>query len=505
MSQESQPSPPNIVLIMTDQQRADFSRAEGYPLDPTPCLDALGASGSRFRHAYTPMPTCGPARTSLMTGRFPKATHVRENGGLHHVTKLTDLPTVLREHGYSISLAGKNHSYLRESDFDWSSSYMHGGGGRGDLRTDEDAEFDRWLVSLDHSVYPEPTPFPLDNQPPFRVVRDAITCLDERDPDTPFFLWLSFAEPHNPYQVPEPYFSMFPEAEIPDRLAGPDAIAAMDDKWRWMRNLIETKRPGYDEAWRRFRATYLGMIRLIDDQVQRFIAYLDAQGIRDDTVFIFLSDHGDYAGEYGLQRKGVGLPEVLVRVPLIFAGPGIVAQPEMRADFVSLVDVFPTICEMLGEDIPDGVQGRSLWPMLAGGDYPAEEFRSVYAELGVGGIHYTVDERPELHFPYEGRRFDELNSVTQSGNLKLVRMGDWALMLDSQGNGQMYNLADDLAELDNLYNDPRFQTEQLALMTELATWTIRTEDDLPSAKYVRKRPAHNWYAPHAVTAGVVDA
>lgn len=505
MSKHTQP---NIVLIMTDQQRADFSMAESYPLDPMPFLDGLGSTGTRFRHAYTPMPTCGPARTSLMTGRFPKATRVRENSALRNVTMLNDLPGVLRGQGYSINLAGKNHSYLEEDDFDWSSMYMHTGGGRADRRTAEDAAFDDWLVSLDHSVYPEPAPFPLERQPPYRVVSDAITCLDERNREQPFFLWLSFAEPHNPYQVPEPYFSMFPERDIPDRVAGPEAIAAKGDKWQWMRTLIEEKRPGYDDTWRRFRATYLGMIRLIDDQVRRFVTHLGESGDLENTVLIFMSDHGDYAGEYGLQRKGVELPECLVRVPLVFAGPGIERQAAMRDEFVSLVDVFPTICEMLAVPIPDGVQGRSLWPMLSGDAFPAGEFRSIYAELGIGGLHYTVDERPPLHFPYEGTQFDCLNSVTQSGNLKLVRMGEWALMLDSQGNGQMYDLGHDPAEVTNLFDHPDHRDRQLTLTTELLQWAIRTEDDLPGGRYVRKRPAHNWFAPatdHAAdTAGGGD-
>src|SRR5690606_42129962 len=135
-----------------------------------------------------------------------------------------------------------------------------------------------------------------------------------------------FAEPHNAYPAPEPYVSMFPEEDIPDRVAGPAAIDVKGGKWRWMRDLIEEKRPGYDDNWRRYRATYLGMIRLIDDQVRRFVEYLDRSGQRDDTVLIFMSDHGDYAGEYGLQRKGVGLPEVLTRVPLVFPGPGIAAS-----------------------------------------------------------------------------------------------------------------------------------------------------------------------------------
>jgi arylsulfatase A-like enzyme len=123
---------PNIVLVMTDQQRADFSRAAGYPIDPTPFIDRVGAGGVRFRNAYTPMPTCGPARTSLLTGRYPKATHVRENSGLANVQAATHLPGTLRDLGYATYLAGKNHSFLSDDAFDWASTYMHTGGGHPD-------------------------------------------------------------------------------------------------------------------------------------------------------------------------------------------------------------------------------------------------------------------------------------------------------------------------------------------------------------------------------------
>jgi len=481
---------PNIVLIMTDQQRADFFRSEGFALDTMPFVEELSRTGTRFRRAYTPMPICTPARCSVFTGRFPQATRVRQNSAAAHVTHGGDLVQVLRQAGYSINLAGKNHSYLRREDFDFFASYMHVGGGRKDRKTPEQEAFDEWLKALDHTVAMEPTPFPLEMQLPYRVVSDAIECIDNRD-ERPFFLWLSFAEPHNPYQVPEPYFSMFPPESVPERAAGPEAAEAKGGSWLWLRRLIEEKRPGYDEHWRRYRANYCGMIRLIDDQIRRFVEHLEAKGLLENTIIIFMADHGDFAGDYGLQRKGTELPECLVRVPLSIVGPGIRAQ-DLAEPFVSLVDVMPTLCEALGAEIPFGVQGRSLWPMLTGGEWPAGEFESIYAELGFGGVPYTPDERPPLHFPYEGRTFDELNSVTQSGNLKMVRKGNWKLLYDVTGRGQLYDLERDPAELQNLYDDPACRAKRAELTEELLRWTIRAQDDLPQAAYTAKRAPRNW-------------
>ncbi len=134
--------------------------------------------------------------------------------------------------------------------------------------------------------------------------------------------------------------------------------------------------------------------------------------------------------------------------------------------------------------------------MLRGESYPQEEFRSVYAEHGFGGLHYTEDERPKLHYPYEGDTFDELNSVTQSGTLKMVRMGQWKLEYDMMGRGQLYDIENDPAELNNLYHDPQLSEVKTRLLEELLKWTIRTEDDLPHGSYIQKKAERNWYSEH---------
>ena len=477
---------PNIVLIMTDQQRADFSRAEGYPLDATPFLDRFAAGGVRFRRAYTPMPVCGPARCSMLTGRFPRATHVRENGGLHHAFFSDDLVSVLRGAGYTVCLSGKNHSHRGSADFDFCAEYMHVGGGRPNRRTAEHRAFDQWLKDLDHRVSTGPTPFPLECQLPYRIVDDALECVADRR-GAPFFLWLSFPEPHNPYQVPEPYFSLFPQDQIPVRAVGPEGAEGKGPKWRWMRRLWEEKRPGYDAQWRRYRANYLGMLRLIDDQVARFVAGLGSAGLLENTIVLFVSDHGDYAGDYGLQRKGVGLPECLVRVPMIWAGPGIGKGMTCTEAFVSLVDIFPTLCAAAGTEVPYGVQGRDLWPLLAGRGAAEGAFSSIYAELGFGGRSYAEDERPALHFQYGGPSLDELNSVTQSGLLKMVRRGPFKLLYDEEGHGELYDVERDPAELRDLWNVPAFAAVRAELTEELLRWIMRTEDPLPTARYRPKR------------------
>jgi arylsulfatase A-like enzyme len=160
----------------------------------------------------------------------------------------------------------------------------------------------------------------------------------------------------------------------------------------------------------------------------------------------------------------------------------------------------PTLCEAAGAGIPHGSQGRSLWPLLQGKSYPQEEFRSIYAESGFGGLHYTSSD----HLPFSvaqrqrpdgGISFDGLNPCSQSGYLKMVRMGRWKLLFDMMGTGELYDLERDPHELENLFDDPSLAAQRAELLAELLRWTIRTQDTLPTARYPTKWAARNWYAP----------
>jgi arylsulfatase A-like enzyme len=476
---------PNVLLLMTDQQRAGYTASSGLELDTMPCLDRITAAGAGFDRAYTSYPACVPARTSLLTGRFPTAHRVRQNSTARHALYQADLLDVLRAEGYSLHFAGKPHMHRTEDDFDsFHGPFMHA---RGPAGTELDQEFDRWLDRLDHGVSAEPTPYPLECQLPWRITSGAIEALDTAD--GPFFCWVSYPEPHNPYQVPEPYFSMFGEDDVPDRLAGPEALDRLGWRYRWLHRLISEKRPGFDDEWRRYRANYLGMLRLLDDQIARLLDHLGDR--LDNTVVVFVSDHGDYVGEYGLQRKGAGMPDALMRIPLTIAGPGVQAG-QRRTEPVSMVDIFPTICELVGAEIPADVQGRSLAPLLAGEEAPAAEFAGIYAELGYGGSSYDERDRPPLHFGYEGRTFDELNSVTQSGGERMLVQGNYKLTVDDQGRRRLIDLAADPAELTDLSADDGHREILDALQQQLIRWLIRAADDLPTGAYTPKTTKHNW-------------
>lgn len=483
-------SKPNILIVMADQHRAGLTRRCGYPIDTMPALDRLAEGGVAFDRAYTTAPLCVPARISMLTGRWPHAHRVRENGGTKQIVYEADIFDIARKQGYKVGLAGKNHSHLTPEKMDYFRPYMHDGALRPIEPVGDNAAYDAWLHKLNHGISPVPTPFPVETQLPYRIVSDSIEFM-EKAGDSPFLLWTSFPEPHNPYQVPKPYFDMYPPESVPQRACGPEVLKSKGFKWEWLHGLENATYPGVDTRWRRTRSNYLGMLRLIDDQLARLLQRVDLE----NTIVVYLADHGDYFCDYGLIRKGVELPEVLTRIPMVWSGWGIGKRSADPA-FVSIADVMPTLCEALGADIPHGAQGRSLWPLLTGRDYPREEFRSIYSEVGFGGLHYSAADKPDFAIGQKGSTFDELNPITQSGYMKMVRMDDWKLTLDMMGAGQLYNLATDPYELKNLYGDPSSAAAQMRMSAELLAWTIRTQDNLPTAHYQAKWPQRNWYAPY---------
>ncbi len=486
---------PNIIIVMTDQQQARCCRREGFALDTTPFLDGWARCGTWFNRAYTPMPICAPARVSMLTGRYPGSTGVRMNHQVNEAEYQADLLDVLKGQGYVCAMMGKNHSHWKKDNLDYWYELGHGGVIEEDTpATNDEKEFDSWLCGLRHGVSDKPTPFPLELQLPYRLASRAGNWIRGNRSNQPFFMWLSFAEPHNPYQVPEPYFSMFPRDSMPPLLADESVIPERGFKWQFLSQLQRRSLDRFDELLPFYRSNYYGMLRLIDDQMARFHNVLEQEGILNNTIVFFVADHGDFVGDFGLMRKGVGMPEDLMRIPFFVAGPGVLANRDSHPAFVSLVDVMPTICEALGVSIAPGVQGRSLWPLLTGRDYPAEQFESIYAEEGFGGLDYNWEDNPDFDkFGRKGAReisFNELNQYTLCGIRRMLRRGPWKLIYDMNGKGQLYNLDSDPAESANLFDEPDYAEIRGQLLEELLKKCLQAQDPLPLPGGLDERKNH---------------
>lgn len=488
---------PNIVLIITDQQRADLCGREGFPLPVTPYADSLAIQNTWFDKAYTAAPASVPARCSLLTGRYPSATHVRTNNNIPDVFYEKDLLDVLKENGYHTALVGKNHTYLEaEEVFDYFVGYGHRG--KENPETSEEKALARFLKKVP-GHYLKPTPFTVEQQQPYQIVSHALEWIQQQK-DSLFFIQVSIPEPHTPSQVCDPYFSMFPPEDLPPLLTSRKDLKKKSEKYMALAALEDKACPNLQQEIPQLRSIYLGMVRMIDDQMRRLVEGIKSYGLYDNTLFIILSDHGDYYGEYGLIRKGAGVAESLTRIPMIWAGYGIKSQKCPMDACVSIVDIFPTLCSVVGAEIPIGVQGRSLWPMLKGEDFPREEFSSIMVEQGYGGEDFTLDEPltfEESDFFKQNveASFGGLTPWTQSGSLRMVRKGDWKLVMDNNGRGELYNLKADPSEINNLFGNEKYIFEQLDLLKELLTWNIRSQDPLPipHGQYPFKRNPYNYH------------
>lgn len=473
---------PNFIVVMTDQHRADLRKGCGYPLDTMPFLDQWAAEGVDFRRAYTPNPCCLPARVSMFTGRYPSCHHVRTNHNVADATYGEDLLDVFKRCGYKTALCGKNHTHRKPADFDFAQCSGHLAGGGEINETPDQLEFADFLNNTRHMEAHRPSPGGIKVQHPYRNVTSAFQFLDDTPRDQPFFLWLSFAEPHNPYQVPEPYFDLFPPESLPPLHALADC-PSLGPRYAWERKMWEkVLGPDIEGRIARTRSNYHGMLRLIDDQFRRLIAGLEQRGLRDNTIVVFLSDHGDYVGEYGLIRKGVELPEVLVRVTMAWQGPRFIRSLD-DSHCVNLVDILPTFCDVLGTDIPFGSQGRSLLPLLCGEAVPAGEFDTAYAENGYGGLFWQEGDclRPEDdRCVTDWKTFQCMSSWTLSGQMRMARKGDYKLQMDMMGNGKLFNLKNDPYETINLWDEPDALGAKCEMLAALNAAMLRADDPLPA-------------------------
>ena len=492
---------PNIVIVMVDQMRADLRKSRGYALDTMPFLDSFVSESCDFDRTYTANPTCMPARVSLFTGRVPSSHNVRTNHNAADAVYTKDMLDVLKENGYLVGMSGKNHSHLEREDFDFWRTNGHLGAESKQTLTKKEKAFDEYLKTLNFCDSIEPSPYSVEEQLPYRNVSGFFEFADDAiKKEKSFFCWVSIAEPHNPYQVPKPYFDMFPPDELPEIETSPNDLKGKDDKFAFARwSWEKVYGVDIDKRIARDRSNYLGMLRLIDDQFKRLVDGIRERGIYDNTIIIFLSDHGEFVGEYGIIRKGPAVSEPLAHIPLVFHCPGIKNRGINRKDFVNIIDIFPTLCDFLGIEIPFGVQGKSFKPILMNESYPQKDFSVGYSESGFGGLYWNKNDAlsPEEEGATEDySAFDCLNTWSQAGQVRMVRKGRYKYIADMMGNYWLYNVEEDPLELSDLSKDLKYKDILLDMSIEMNAMILRLADPIPSCAHryrTKMHPKGYWF------------
>jgi arylsulfatase A-like enzyme len=472
---------PNILLITLDQFRADCLGAAGHPLVRTPNLDRLAADGVRFSHHFANCAPCGPSRASLLTGLW-QMNHRSTGNGSPLSDHLPMLPRLLREHGYDPTLFGYSDTTLDPStlapDDPRRASYEQPmpGFSSGLLLDDDIGPWIDWLAAAGYDVpdehrriyEPADVPVPPDRGATWRpavyaaehtesafMTTTALAWLDEPGrTDEPWCAHLSYLRPHPPYLAPAPYHDMFDPADVPDPVRHPSAAdeAAVHPFVAGALTVVPS--PADDLDQRQLRATYYGMIAEVDAQVGRLLDGLDERGLRDDTIVVLTSDHGEQLGDHWLIEK-LGFFDQSYRIPLIIRWPGMGGRPGRVVDaFTENVDITPTLLDLVGAPPPEFCDGASLRPFLDG------DLEGLQAPDGWRqAVHHEFDFREPTSTIIEeifGIRQDQCAiSVLRTRERKLVEFCAELPPL-------FFDLADDPGELVDLAGDPDRSAELLA-------------------------------------------
>ena len=365
-------SKPNILFLMADQHRGDCLHSDGNPAAVTPNMDRIGAEGARFRCAYSSTPTCTPARACLLTGMSPW-NHGMLGYGRVAQKYPVELPRVMKQAGYFTAAVGKLH-YTPQRNYHGYDLALLDESGRAesiDFRSDYRSWFHTEAPNLDpdatgvgwNDYKGKPYVLPERLHPTHWTADVAVHFLESYQRSQPFFLKVSFARPHSPYDPPQRWMDRFREG-VPEARVAPwaeryaERNSARDDIWRGRVSAEET---------RTARQAYYGSVGFVDEQIGRILDALEKRGLLEETLILYTSDHGDMTGDQNLWRKSYAY-EPSARVPMLMRWPkGMVGgkRGQVRAEPVELRDIPATIMAAGGASPPVPVDGRSLVDCVA--------------------------------------------------------------------------------------------------------------------------------------------
>lgn len=478
---------PNMLLIMTDQHRFDRLSCMSGNIPRTPHLDRLAFEGVRFTNAYTPSPVCAPARAAIKSGMYPPGCGVVGNWVpfKEGVELLTER---LRHQGYETALVGKLHFVPPLRRFGFDRQVLHDAPYSTYAHDDRYSAYIHWLrheagwqeevdpVALfdgdeeafrtnDWYRFIMGSNFRTEAQHDTTWTTDvALRYLEERDRDKPFFLFVSYFGPHQPFDVPDPWHRLYDPNEIvlppqfdADMSAHPIFQATCGARARQFKKMFDR------EAYRRMLAAYYGQVSMIDHQIGRLFEKMTAKGEWENTLVIFVSDHGDHNGAYGLFFKGQ-MYDSCCKIPLLIKPPRYRTGGLVRKEVVNTLDLYGTILDMAGDNAwrAPHIEARSLLPLFEAG--PVVWGNRAWSIIGADATHNLT--------------------MLRQDNLKLIRLARG----QREPLYEMYDLCDEVVETRNVYEDSTYRAEREALRAELDTWWRLQAERYPAkvCSYVRR-------------------
>lgn len=472
---------PNFLIFVTDQHRADWLSCMGNSILQTPHIDRIAEEGVVFEQAYCNTPLCMPSRASMWTG-LPSSVHSARTNGVDLDEKYPVLPQILHDNGYYTASVGKIHlkawhmspergnrnieeydpKVLPECETVWNQrkctklpegmwglDRIHFLGGHGNYCF---GEYMQWL----EDEYPDEfkalrekqsarkttgkkdnyySTLPLEHHYNEWIADHTIQELRDSPQDKPFFMWCSFPDPHFPFGPPSPYYDSYQAEDMPDPIAWDDNRKQMNELYheKYYRDRGEESIDGGPcsftlEQVKETKALAWGMVRHVDDCIGRVMKYLEESGKKENTVVIFLADHGELMGDHGMYCKGPFHYDGLLHVPMIMAWPGHLSRNVRSKGLVSILDLMPTILDLAQISYPygsvkpwegpfegkplyekDPLPGKSLVPLMTGKAWKIQDSILVEDDDDIRKVNLRtlITEDYKLTI-YSGRTYGEL-------------------------------------------------------------------------------------------------
>jgi arylsulfatase A-like enzyme len=421
----------NIVVVNPDQMRRDYMTPNGHPFIGTKNLSRLADMGTNFERAFVSCPMCGPSRVSVVTGQYPSEHGSRNYGGRMH-PEHPNIFQALKKAGYHRALFGKDHIVAADAIgllYDEGEDICIG-------NMDDHPDYQR---SWDSGTLETASPWNLTE----RLTTAGLEYIERRSQTgEPFFLTLNVQDPHPYFTAPEPYDTLFSpdQFELPANFRREPAEGEPKRMSNWRLNSRSNE--ATEDDFKKAMAMYCGQIRYVDDQLGRVLDKLEEQGILDETIVLFWSDHGEFLGDYGVTHKLAAFYESMVRVPMVLWDPSGIIPKGNQKNLIEAMDVFATVLDLCGVEQPAGSRAYSL---LSPGYEPRAD---VFAEGGVL-IAPPAD-------PIPGANLRAPHGPSHFGPGAMLRTERWKLCSHSFDCWELYDLENDPAESRNLYGDPEY-------------------------------------------------
>ena len=449
-------APPNVVFIFCDQMRGDCISGLGHPNARTPHLDRMAREGVLFDNCFVNSPVCVPSRKSVFSGRYPHEHGSLTNQGRPFLSWPDTLCEHFQQRGYRTGWVGKNHTYKKSALDKLDTASIRA---REPFRAYNGFVPPNWHTDV---YWPEEDCYP-------QVNSDQAIDFIRKSKDEPFFLHVSYFDPHPPYMAPADFTSRYISANmrLPVYVA-PGALSERLEEFATTMGQDHMTRADMTETMRYY---YAQIEWGVGRQVGRILSALEQQGLAENTIVLFTSDHGDFMGTHRMVRKGMFLYDSLLHVPMIWWAPGRLAKGSRTSAIAQGIDIFPTLADVSGgkpsQDLPD----RSLTPFLHG--EKDDDQRVVYTSAG-----YDDQEQEQKNLTLTPADKDAVPRHSQVMNqnmnekyrMKMIRNPEWKFILNETHKPELYKMDGGKVETGNVADRAEYAGVRRQLEEQLSQW-----------------------------------